>query len=130
MQIDTTQLKAALNNLTKPDLERAMAAAQREWAERLLNDTVALVPFQTGTLQRSARVLAPEIFEGSVETEFGYGGDASAYALYQHEGLTFKHPIRGQSKFLEQPVLDRMNDYGEFLAQAVTRWVQANTKGV
>lgn len=34
-----------------------------------------------------------------------------AYAQYQHEGVEFRHPLGGQAKFLEAPLMERYRDY-------------------
>lgn len=38
------------------------------------------------------------------------------YAQYQHEGLDLNHPRGGQAKYLEQPLMDNVNDYLQGIA--------------
>jgi len=60
-------------------------------------------------------VQPPSVTGSSVEILLGYGGAASAYALYQHENLDLRHPDptnphsdpKGQAKYLETPVRDQ-----------------------
>lgn len=58
----------------------------------------------------------PEVSGTHVEVTMGYGGAASAYALYQHENLALNHPDptnphsdpSGQAKYLETPVRNQV----------------------
>lgn len=38
------------------------------------------------------------------------------YAQYQHEGLDLNHPHGGQAKYLEQPLMDKVSDYLQGIA--------------
>lgn len=75
-----------------------------------------MVPHATGVLRASGVVKPPEINGTHVEVQMGYGGAASAYALYQHENLSLNHPDprndhsdpKGQAKYLETPVRDQV----------------------
>jgi len=56
-----------------------------------------------GTLRESGTVLLPMWRDNTCECVLGYGGAAEAYALRQHEDLTYQHKAGQQAKYLEQP---------------------------
>ncbi len=74
-----------------------------------------MTPHATGVLRASGVVKPPTVNGTSVEIVMGYGGAASAYALYQHENTNLNHPDpsnphsdpKGQAKYLEKPVRDQ-----------------------
>lgn len=74
-----------------------------------------MTPHADGPLRGSGVVQPPSVTGSSVEILLGYGGAASAYALYQHENLDLRHPDptnphsdpKGQAKYLETPVRDQ-----------------------
>lgn len=56
-----------------------------------------------GTLRLSGTVLLPKWDGNLCSCILGYGGDASAYAIVQHENLLFRHKDGQQAKYLEIP---------------------------
>jgi len=60
------------------------------------------VPVDEGTLKTSGHVQLPKVGNGKIEVVLGYGGAAKAYALTQHENMTFHHTV-GQAKYLSIP---------------------------
>lgn len=74
------------------------------------------VPHATGVLRASGVVRPPAVMGTKVEVTLGYGGAASAYALYQHENLSLNHPDptnphsdpKGEAKYLENPVREQV----------------------
>ena len=75
-------------------------------------DSQRMTPHASGVLRSSGVVRPPTVSGSGVVIELGYGGAASAYALYQHENLSLNHPDptnphsdpQGQAKYLETPV--------------------------
>lgn len=78
-------------------------------------------PVDTGDLRNncSATVNGSEVFKNQaacgtvnpsqrVEAEVGY---SLPYALRQHEELNYNHPKGGEPKFLENPYLEKEQDY-------------------
>lgn len=82
--------------------KRAILKAFEEEARKILRTSQdQYVPVLTRKLQRSAMVL---VHPGRYPTvEFGYGGEAKAYAVVQHENEEFRHPRGGQAKYLSVP---------------------------
>lgn len=82
------------------------ALKEQEFAQSQL-----LVPRASGGLADSGYVTDP-VFEGdglTVTVEIGYGRESDytgIVAIVQHERNDLAHPNGGQSKFLEQPVLE------------------------
>lgn len=65
------------------------------------------VPFRYGVLKGSGRIFPPEIHGDHVDVSLGYGGAASAYALYTHNhDLHFKNGKK--SHYLSDPVASRV----------------------
>lgn len=102
----TLQVAAVRANLGKTllDVHNRAAAALYEVANEVMAESKRLVPVDTGALKGSGYVSEPRVELGKVEVEIGYGGPAAAYAVRQHEDLSYAHPGGGQAKFLEQPL--------------------------
>lgn len=87
------------------DAETALGRALYEEANRIFNQSQALVPVDTGALRSSGMVTLPEQSPQGPSVTIGYGGAAAPYAIYVHERLDLNHPNGGQAKYLEEPVL-------------------------
>lgn len=85
-----------------PKADQAMSVSVRQEAERIMERSKSQVPVDTGTLKGSAHVGIPHRVTNGVEVEFGYGGPAARYALYQHFG-SYRH-THGKAHFLDEPV--------------------------
>jgi len=96
--------------------ERGVSQALFLEANRIMGESKAIVPVDTGTLKKSGTVFPPDTKGTTVEVTMGYGGAASAYAVIQHERLDFHHPGQGQAKYLEQPVMDAAKGLGGRIA--------------
>ena len=101
----------------------AMAAALVIEAEGAMRESRELVPVDNSILKGSGVVLPPEITARGVTVDFGYGGEASDYAVIQHERTDFRHTV-GQAKFLEQPVLERASGMGTRMAATVRKFLE------
>lgn len=94
------------------DLKTALASGLYTESELVLSDSKAnFAPVgqppedkTPGTLRASGFVDLPEWTGDVVTVQLGYGGNAEAYALRQHEELSYKHTV-GQAKYLERPML-------------------------
>lgn len=88
MSIDVSGLDEVLARLERvPEvLLGALEAAAVQESYNVLTLAIPLTPMDLGTLRRSQFATFPERTETGVESRFGYGGAASAYAYYQHEG--------------------------------------------
>ncbi len=103
----------------------AVAAALFDEANELKNDSLALVPRDTGNLARSAHVEPPKPSGAELEVIVGYGGAAAAYALAVHEnpraghtgglspsGRQYQHWASvGEWKYLETPFKARVSGF-------------------
>jgi len=98
-----------------------MAVAQAAYAEatQIMLKSKAEVPLDLGTLRASGIVNEPVISGTTWEITMGYGGAASAYALIQHENLTFNHANGRSAKYLETPVQDAVPDFSKALVARV-----------
>lgn len=104
-----------------PQGVRALKQALNEEGQIAFRNSQRLVPVDTGTLRRSGiLLLAREKGSAMIEVVMGYGGAASAYALRQHENLSYRHKQGQQAKYLEEPVRARQ----EKLSQNIQRRMQ------
>lgn len=104
-----------------PQGVRALKQALNEEGQIAFRNSQRLVPVDTGTLRRSGiLLLAREKGSSMIEVVMGYGGAASAYALRQHENLSYRHKQGQQAKYLEEPVRARQ----EKLSQNIQRRMQ------
>lgn len=94
------KLKGALGTLGDRAAE-SLASALYVEAELVMTDSKRLVDVDQGTLKSSAFVKPPQInrnaLDWSIEVEMGYGGAASGYAIFLHEGTG---PNVGQPPFM------------------------------
>lgn len=114
----------ALERLTSQQqsmvIDKAVGVALGQEAQIMMRNSMRIVPVDTGTLRRSARVL-PAYKEGLLWTvEMGYGGAASEYALDQHENPTYRHAEGKSWKYLEIPVKERIPNFEQRLAKRIT----------
>jgi hypothetical protein len=92
--------------------QQAMVVALQAEAERILEESIPLVPVDTGLLVSS----------GMVETQgngadIRYGGHGLApYAALVHEWVEQNHPNGGQHHYLSQPFLAATGDMAQRLA--------------
>lgn len=98
-----TQVLAKAGDKAIPALKQALT----EEAQLAFRESQRLVPVDTGTLRASGQVMTAKEVGNGVEIIMGYGGAASAYAMRQHEDLSYKHREGKQAKYLEQPILAR-----------------------
>lgn len=81
-------------------------------------------PVDTGTLAGSGYVTLPERVGDTVAVEIGFGGPAEAYAVVQHEDLSYRHPV-GQAKFLETAMDDRAAEARDTMARVAAASLSA-----
>lgn len=74
-----------------------------------------LAPIEEGTLRASATTERMEVPNGAdYEVSFN-----TPYAARQHEELEWQHPLGGQAKYLQQPLLEQAGRYEQIIAAAV-----------
>jgi HK97 gp10 family phage protein len=84
----------------------AMGAALWKEGERIMAKSKELVPVDMGTLRASGHVTLPQVTETGASVTLGYGGAASDYAVYVHEGTG---PAVGRPAFM--PPVDVIKDW-------------------
>jgi hypothetical protein len=94
------------------------------WLElaKVMNESKALCPADTGALRGSGHVTEPVATEGNVHAEIGY---SQSYAWYVHENLLAYHNPPTQAKFLEVPLINALPD----IQQAIIDRVLASIEG-
>lgn len=124
-------LNQILKSTEQPEFMQSVAAATFAEASDIMLTSKAQVPLEYGTLRRSGVVNEPVVDGTKWSVTLGYGGEASAYALVQHENLSFQHPgpnsiAKGQSgrgaKYLEEPVAYDVPKFEANLAKRVVEF--------
>jgi hypothetical protein len=100
----------------------AVRKATVDSAEDLVAKTSAEAPVDEGTLSASIHVAEVNQSGTTVEAIVATGAEASAYAIYQHEGMRADgtHVIRngGNPKYMERPLLAHGPTYRAAIAKA------------
>lgn len=78
-------------------LREAATIALEDAGAELLRTANETVPYREGVLKSSGEVRPA----GYLKIQVIYGGEASAYAVKQHEDTTLSHPGGGRAKWLE-----------------------------
>lgn len=86
--------------------------------EAIMSASKQEVPVDLGVLRASGTVLPPDSNGTIIEVVSGYGGAAEAYAIVQHERLSYRHTV-GKAKYLEHPFLARAPQIPANLAKRV-----------
>lgn len=98
------KMRLIYESVGEPAFTRAMSRAVYIEAQRVMRVAKRQVPLDDGPLRASGTVLEPVVQGRRWEITLGFGGAASAYALIQHENLTFSHSPGRKAKYLEDPV--------------------------
>ena len=98
----------------------ALEDGVRVEAEKIMTRSKQEVPVEFGTLQASGLVEKPKRSGTKVSVTLGYGGQAAAYALIQHEREDYTHTV-GSSKYLERPVNEAEKGFGKRVAKDLER---------
>jgi HK97 gp10 family phage protein len=99
------KMVSAMNALDKKG-PMAMGAALWKEGERIMAKSKELVPVDMGTLRASGHVTLPQVTATGASVTLGYGGAASNYAVYVHEGTG---PAVGRPAFM--PPVDAIRDW-------------------
>jgi hypothetical protein len=95
-------------------------------ANVVLNESLEIVPVDTGTLKDSGRVEKPKITVTGIEVEITYGGAASQYAGIVHEDPNARHAEGKSYKYLEIPV---NNNADKFVDEVKRRFITYVRRG-
>jgi len=109
------------------DNRRQAAATVRAQAARLLNDGARellrkaneRVPIEEHVLEHSGHVI--EASASELTAAVGYGGEAKAYALRQHEDTTLRHDPGREAKWLENTFKSDAKRVLEWVGQQMRR---------
>lgn len=99
-----------LDELTAEMLARIPQAVGAA-AEYIRGEAVSITPIEEGDLRGSAGV--------TVVGQTGTVSYHSVYARYQHYGLDFRHPRGGQALFLETPMVTKVAEVRQIIAETV-----------
>jgi len=75
-------------------------------------------PFEFGTLKGSIHVEGPDVRGNEATAKVATGGEASDYAIIQHENTSLNHPRGGGAKYIERPLLAMIPEYTRQIEQA------------
>lgn len=121
---------ARVSYIGLPALRARAIAALVKATNEALNDLVHraqdVTPVEEGTLKASIHTDGAEVSGDTVSGTVQTGGESSAYAAYQHEGMRadgshviVNRPGGGQSKFIEAPLLQMAPVYRKHLETAM-----------
>jgi len=96
----------------------AVSKAVGEAALELQAAAVPITPFKSGTLQASIHVEGPDIRGNEATARVSTGGEASDYAIIQHEDTSLNHADGRQAKFIERPLLALTPKFQDKIAAA------------
>ena len=97
---------------------QAVSKAVGEAAAELQAAAVPITPFKFGTLQASIHVEGPDIRGNEATARVSTGGEASDYAIIQHEDTSLNHANGRQAKFIERPLLALTPEFTRKIEQA------------
>ena len=84
------------------EFPKEVAAAAKEEMKIEKEESMKITPWLTRTLQKSHRVIEPEIRAGRIYTGVSVGNEETvSYDVIVHEDLEMFHP-HGEAKFLEK----------------------------
>jgi hypothetical protein len=83
--------------LLAPHILKSIAVLLYQEGEAVMAKSKPLVPVDLGALRASGRVSPPVSTANSITVTLGYGGTASLYAVYVHEGIG---PAVGRPPFM------------------------------
>ena len=100
------------------------ATALALYAEGFRVQRAAMIktPREYGFLESGAYTAPPKKQGGEWLVEVGYG---AIYARVQHEGINFRHPRKGEAKFLEKGFLESMVGFAPRMAKRIRELVEA-----
>jgi hypothetical protein len=109
------QLTQQLGRLAQPPT-RALGEALYEEGNRIMGESVQLVPIDTGLLRSTAHVERPAQEGPVISVELSYGSNGLApYAAIVHWNTQVHHP-QGQSHYLQQPLFAATAGFTERIA--------------
>lgn len=102
------------SRLARARLEDALERAITAIGEDLLGEAQRRAPVEEGTLRASGE-LEVNRYPSHVEAVVSFN---TIYAARQHEETEWAHPLGGEAKYLERPLLERLPRYRSILEAA------------
>lgn len=109
MSLSSIVVRADHTAAVKAQMHQAGAPALKVAADELLRVANETVPFEEGILQGSGEV---SMDEAALVAQVSYGGEASAYAVKQHEDTTLRHDAGRRAKWLEMAAKENAKRLG------------------
>lgn len=97
-------------------VRKACAQALEDAGKELYQAADKGVPKDEGILEGSGDV---SIDVNKLKVRVGYGGEAKAYAVKQHEDTTLRHPGGRRAKWLELAFKENASRVGAWLADSI-----------
>lgn len=104
--------------------QKVLGRSMKLEAERILNESKRIVPFDTGVLKDSGMVEGPKIDADGLEVSITYGGSAKAYAAVQHWDETLNHPNGKQALYLLTPVEAAKDTFVRAVMETYARYLK------
>lgn len=97
------QLDEKLARLAR-DMPLAAAAGIEDGMCQIMVHAKQRTPVDTGAMQASGYVAAPEISGGKARVDAGFGGPSRLYVRKQHENEWYNHPNGGEDHFFSKAI--------------------------
>lgn len=128
------ELLARLSMLPQVAIGNAMNDMQDKAQEIMDDSKDNYCPFEFGTLRESGVVFPSDDGSEIIMSYGGQGSGAEAYALEQHENLSYdhsapKHSGIGGPKYLEKPLVARQNEIVEVAGQSLKNTLELTSTG-
>ena len=94
-------------------VEEQSAEGLKKAASAVMSEARERAPLDTGDLRRSGTITDPVIEGDAVSVEFGF---YAPYAATQHEHSEFVHPLGGESKYLENAIINNQDQILRLIA--------------
>jgi hypothetical protein len=121
------QVEAALRKRLEAVVKAAEAALYQA-GSIIMTEAKERAPLDIGTLRNSGYVTLPRRQGDDVMVEAGFGGAAKAYAVIQHEELSYRHEV-GEAKYLENAINAKEQEVQERVRRMAGQALQSGIVG-
>ena len=128
-KVDISGTEALLKALlvSGEELTREVGRVLYYEATQVFDRSQDIVPIDTGALRSSGVVDQPAVEGNEIFVAIRYGGAAAPYAAVVHENLEAYHAPPTQAKYLEQPLVERLDEISDGLTAVVGRAILPET---
>ena len=113
------QVEAQLRKRLKA-AQKAAQTALYQAGSIIMTEAKHRAPLDIGTLRNSGYVTLPVTRGNDTFVEIGFGGAAKAYAVVQHEKLSYRHEV-GEAKYLENAINAKEDEVRKRIARLTDR---------